>query len=211
MSSMNESQPVPPSQPRRHLRRWLLAGLGLLLAPVLIVGCGVISLLSLNADAAVLRREVAAATHTDWQTRIQLDVGWFTLGTVRSVMRFVQHEHAGDARLALAAVRQASVGVYHCDHPGETARQELLAQTDARMQARGWSRLVGVSKDSEHVLVYVSDDSDAEGRLELCLAVLNGQDLVVVSTRLDGEALARLVESQIPTRELRTKLRLASL
>jgi hypothetical protein len=79
------------------------------------------------------------------------------------------------------------------------------------MQRRGWSRLVGVTEDSETVMIYTSNDVDPGSGIELCLAVLDGNDLVVVSTKIDAGALADLAEAHMPKGGLRAELRRAKL
>lgn len=194
--------PVPPAtspKSQRRIARWVLAGLLLLITPIVVIGVGVASMFRLSREATVLRREVVAATHSDWNTKVQVTAGWCTLTTARTILRFVEKEHADDARLALAAVRNASVGVYQrVGQDGEWSREQLLSSLDRKMQARGWSRLVGVLDRDETVLVYASDDLDAGGRLDLCLAVVDGDELVVVSTCVDADKLMELAGKHLP-------------
>jgi len=185
--------PVPTS--RRRWWPWLTAILVLLVAPVVIVGVGVLSVITLDRDAALLRREVMGATNSDWHTKVQVSAGWVMLSAVRAGLHFVQHEHIDDARLALAAVRNASVGVYERDtQPVEVNLRELLARVDGVMIDRGWTRLVGVLDHGKTVLVYAANKSFSAAKLDVCVAVVDGPELVVVSTRVDAEALAKLVE-----------------
>ena len=107
----------------------------------------------------------------------------------------------------LAAVRRASVGVYQrTGRAGEWSREKLLSHTDKVMRNRGWSRLVGVTEHGQAVLVYASDEIDSSNRLELCVAVVDDDNLVVVSTRVDAEAVAKLAETKMPAGGWRTKL-----
>lgn len=207
------NSPVPPLlKPRRRYGRWLLLGLVMMVAPVVIVAVGVASMFTLNRDAAVLRREVMAATDTDWHTKVQMSVGGFTLGVVRTGLQFVQADHIDDARLALAAVRRASVGVYESNvRNTNIGYGELLGRADKIMNRRGWTRLVGVAENENTVMVYVSEDSGSEGRLDLCVAVVDGSQLVVVSTTVDADSLLELVETHLPKGELRNKLKLAKI
>lgn len=207
------NSPVPPViKSERRLARWLLIGLAILVTPLIVVGFGVISMFTLDGDAAALRREVAAATEVNWQRKIQLSVGWATLGAVRTGLGFAHHEHMDEARLALAAVRRASVGVYQrTGHAGDWSHEQLFARTDRVMRNRGWSRLVGVADHGETVLVYASDKIDSDNRLELCVAVIDGDELVVVSTRVDAGKLLELAELKMPAGGFRSKLKLAGL
>jgi hypothetical protein len=199
-----------PVKPRRSYRRWIVLGLVILMTPVLFLGLAAYSLLVLDRDAAALRGEVMTATGSDWHTKVQVSAGWAALGAVRTGLRFVHHEHIEDARLALAAVRQASVGVYQRDgRDTKISVSQLLSHTDELMRDRGWSRLVGVVDHGQTVLIYTAD-AGSGNKMDLCLAVLDGQELVVASTRVDAEALAQLVEKHVPD-DFRSRLKLAKL
>lgn len=204
--------PEVSSQPKPRFRigRWLALGLLLMLTPLVVLGVGVLSMLSLDGDAKVLRREVMAATDADWNTKVQVSAGWLTLGTVRTALRFIEHEHMDEARDAMAAVRKVSVGVYERSGRGEKwSREQLLAKTDERMRKRGWSRLVGVTEHGQAVLVYTSDRMDGGDRLDLCIAVVDGGQMVIVSAKIETDGLVRLVERHMPEGGFREKLKLA--
>jgi len=204
---------TPPSvPPRRRIGRWIALGLVILLTPMVVLGVGVISMLSLDRDAAILRREVMAASDAKWHTKVQMSIGSVTLGAVRTGMRFIKHENIEDARLAMAAVRRASVGVYECTSGGDDlSLPQLFARTDQVMRQRGWTRLVGVGEGDETVLVYTSDDIGSGSQIELCVAVVNDREMVVASTKVDAERLAELAMRHMPKDGLRGKLKAAKL
>jgi hypothetical protein len=191
----------------RRLARWILVALLLLITPIALVGVGVASYFGLSRDAALLKREVMAASACDWNTTVQVNVGWGTLAVARTVLRFVDAPDIADARLALSAVRRASVGVYQrIGQARDWSRDQLITRTDERMLRRGWNRLVGVLGDDETVLVYASDDLDADGKIDLCLAVIDGEEMVVVSTRIDADKLVELAGKHLPEGGLRGNL-----
>lgn len=187
--------PAPQSPaPRRRVWLWVLFGAGLCLTPFLLLGAVAISYLTLDRDVHTLRRHVMAATDADWSTKVQMSVGWATLGAIGQGLRFVEHEGIADARLALRAVKHASVGVYERTSGSDNwSREQLFKDTDRAMQKRGWTRLVGVAERKDTVLVYVQEDFDEDEPVELCLAVVNGKELVVVSTSVDAHALGELI------------------
>jgi len=201
---MNPSNP-PPAAPRRRLWPWVL---GFCLAPFVVLGLAAASYLTLDRDAAALRKQVMAASQADWDTKVQFSVGRATLGAVRTGLWFADAEHIDEARLALGAVRHASVGVYElASSQVKVSREEMILATDRTMKQRGWSRLVGVVEAKETVLVYVSDEADEDAPLDVCLAVVDGRDLVVVSTSLSGDALEQLIRKTAGP-EIRKKLKL---
>lgn len=189
---------VSPAPRRRRIWPWVL---GICLAPFVILTLAVASYITLDRDAAALRRHVMTATNADWHTKVQCSVGCLTIGAVRSGLLFVRQPEVADARLALAAVKHASVGVYTRDRDGEQwSREQLFVETDRAMQKRGWTRLVGVSEraGAEAVLVYVSDDADEGDPIDLCVAVVSDRELVIASTTVDPETLSELVERHTP-------------
>jgi hypothetical protein len=181
-----------PAAPRRRVWPWVL---GICLTPFVLLGLAVASYINLDSDARALRRTVMSATHADWNTKVQFSVGRTTLGAVGTGLWFVNHEHMADARLALRAVKHASVGVYElASQKIDLSREQLFHDTDRAMTKRGWTRLVGVSQKNEAVMVYVADDADEDDPLEICVAVVNGREMVVVSTSVDGDSLNQLIE-----------------
>ena len=198
--------PSPTPAPRRRIWPWVL---GICLTPFLLLGIAVASVLTLDRDAATLRRHVMAATDSSWDTKIQFSVGRILFSAVRTGLTFVHEKGVDDARLALAAVKHASVGIYELrGKRGNWSREQLFVETDRAMQKRGWSRLAGIVDHGNTVLIYVSDDLDAEDEIEICIAVVSGKEMVVASTRLDPARLAELVEKHAAG-DLRHSLRLA--
>jgi len=203
---------APQSTPRRRYGRWIALGLLVLVTPLVVVGIGILSMLTLDRDAAVLRREVMAASDATWHTKVQVSVGWITLSAVRTALGFVRHEHMDDARLALQAVRNASVGVYERNSTKSgLSLAQLFNQTDQTMRKRGWTRLAAVAEDNKTVLVYAADDMDGGDRMDLCVAVVDGREMVVVSTRVDGSALMDLAAHHMPKGGLGGELKTAQL
>lgn len=203
--------PSPTLTPRRRVWLWVLLGAGLCLTPFLLIGAAAISYLTLDSDVRMLRRHVMAATDADWSTRVQVSVGRATLGVIGQALRFVDHKEIADARLALRAVKHASVGVYErTSKEARWSREELFAKTDRAMQSRGWTRLVGVAERQDTVLVYVRENLDENDPVELCIAVVNGKEMVVVSTTVDAHAMGELVARHARD-DLKRHLKLANL
>lgn len=207
---MNPASPSPA--PRRRVWLWVLLAAGLCLSPFLLLGAAAVSYLTLDSDVRTLRRHVMAATDAEWCTRAQVSVGRLTLGAIGQGLRFVDHEDMPDARLAIRAVKHASVGVYERTSPEASwSREDLFVKTDRAMRQRGWSRLVGVADRNETVLVYVADDFEEDEPVEICLAVVNGKKIVVASTRLDARAVSELVVKHAKGDDLKRQLRLSKL
>jgi hypothetical protein len=196
---MNTPDPhASPVSPARRRRRWPWV-VGLCLAPVVILGIAALNLLSLNRDAATLRRHVMKAADANWKTRVQISVGGMTLGAVRAGLAVVKPANVEQARVGLQAVSRASVGVYQCDSAvARVAPEQLMADTDRGMRSRGWTRVIGVFGKGETVLVYVPAQAAADDEVDVCLAVMKARELVIVSARLEADALGELVRQHLP-------------
>ena len=187
--------PVTPAPRRRGVWPWILLAAGLCLTPFVVLGAVALSFITLDRDVRTLRNHVMAATSAEWDTKVQVSIGSFTLGAVRQGLRFVEgKQEIEKARDALRAVRHASVGVYE-RKSGQVAvdRQQLFADTDRAMRNRGWTRMVGVVDHKESVLIYVQPDADESAPIELCVAVVSDKELVVAATTIDARALGDLV------------------
>ncbi|SDS56755.1 hypothetical protein [Opitutus sp. GAS368] len=204
----------PPPQapaPRRPVWRWVLLGVGICLAPFLVLGAVALSYLTLDSDVRVLRQHLMAATDASWHTKVQMSLGRATLGAIGQGLRFVHAKDVADARLALRAVQHASVGVYERTSGGtDWSRERLFTETDRAMQKRGWSRLVGVVDQKETVLVYVQNDLADDEPVEICVAVVKDKEMVVASTTVDATALGELVAQHTGT-DVKGRLRFAKL
>jgi hypothetical protein len=206
---MNPAPSTPA--PRRRIWRWVFLGLGLCLAPFVILAVVAVSFLTLDRDAAVLRKQVMAATDNGWSTKVQLSVGRITLAAVRTGLAFVHNKDIEDAQLALSAISHASVGVYERNSDrADWSRQQLFAGADKAMQRRHWTRLVGVADKKDTVLIYMPTDFDPDDPVEICLAVVNDRELVVVSTGVDASILAELAAKH-SAGDLKERLHLAKL
>ena len=197
--------PRPSTVKRRRLWPWIL---GLCLAPLLVLGVMVASFVTLDRDAAVLRREVMSATHSSWNTKIQLSIGHVSLTAIRTIVAFVP-KMDDRAKLALRAIHGASVGIY--DLKGSAGTMEisrLLREADVAMARRGYARMVAVRDHGETVLLYAPAEISSEADVDLCIAVVNGPQLVVVSTNVDAMLLADLARQQAGP-EIKRSLHLA--
>jgi len=185
--------PIPPV-PRRQIWPWIV---GLLLAPFVVVGVMVASLLRLNADAARLRDQVMAAAGGGWHTRVQLNLNPVIVGVVRGGLSCV-HDLPDEARRALRVVRSASVGVFEQDGGAAAARPGgLWPATDETMARHGWTRAVGVIDGRDTVLIYVPNGSTRATPSRVCLAVSDGRHLVVVAAAIQADALVDLVSHEL--------------
>ncbi|HET7537219.1 MAG TPA: hypothetical protein VFJ90_12235 [Candidatus Didemnitutus sp.] len=185
--------PVSPAPRRRRIWPWVLA---ICLAPFVVLAVFAASVVTLSRDAWILRRHVMSATNSGWHTKVQLSVPGIVVSAVRTGLCCVHSPDIDEAKVALKAVKNASVGVYELDDPrhADWSREQLFAETDKAMQRRGWVRMVGVVDHNDAVLVYVPQDLDTDEPVDLCVAVVNNRELVVCSTTLDFDQVAKFAE-----------------
>lgn len=204
---MNASDSPAPVRRRWSLLRWIGLCFLVALVPVVILVVAALSFVTLDRDAATLRQEVVAASNAKWKTKVQVSAGWATLAAARTVLRFVDHEHRNEARDALAAVRRASVGVYErAGRAGDASPERLFAHVDRAMGERRWTRLVGVDDERSIVLVYTTEAKVDDEDIGVCVAVVNDDQLVVLSTSLRQKALLKLIERHVPRDTLHAQL-----
>jgi hypothetical protein len=182
---------APASPVHRRRWPWIVAAL---VAPFAILAVCLASYVTLDRDAAVLRRHVMTATGADWSTKVQVSLGRFSLGAAGAGLRFVDQPDIDDAREALRALESASVGVYELASGGaDWSPAKILADTDAAMSRRGWSRLVGVAGREETVMIYAPNDLKPGKPIDLALAVVSGRELVVACATIDLDSAEKLV------------------
>lgn len=196
-----------PASPVRRLLRVVAA---LFVASALTLGLAAYSFLTLSSEASLLRREVMAASGTEWKTTVQLSVGRCTLWALRTGLVFFPDARMAEVREALGAVSSVSVGVYRNAAAGGAAGDSsrvdaaggstasLFDAADRLMRLRGWTRVVGVSDAREKVLIYMP--TGVGEPTEVCLAVMKRRELVVVSASLDAASLATMAGRHLPAR-----------
>lgn len=195
--SPSEPTPVPaPAPRRRRLWPWILLAS---FSPFLFLGVAVASVLTLDGSAAALRKEVLrAADSSSARTRIQFSFGPVALACADLALRWVPDAGARDARGLLGSVKGGSVGIYDVRSGDGRGHDRTLARADDRMERRGWTPLVDVRQDDTQVRVYCRGGDDEGDTLELCLAVLNDDQLVVASTRIVPDVVAQWVQAHLP-------------
>ena len=164
-------------------------------ASTLLLAVVAVDLLTLNRETATLRGAMFAATGVRGKVQVQMDLGAGWMQAARWTMALIPKVPA-EAKLALAAARRACVGVYKI--PTNTRVQDgggLLAHADAAMASRGWSRAVTVTEKKQTVLIYTQSEAMDGEMLRLCMAVLDGTEMVVVSTEIAAAPLQQLVTS----------------
>jgi hypothetical protein len=186
---------APPLVPRR--RRWRLA---LLFIFLLVAGlvAAVASTVMLSRDAAWLRDELAAERGEAWTTRLQVSAGWGVLTAARAVVSRID-DVPPEARLALAAVRRASVGIYELQ---EAVDDGVLASLAIPEGIPGWERIVTVRARNETVVIYAKAPRAGANQVDVAIGVRERTKVVIVSATVAPEGLMALVGQHAPRPQL---------
>lgn len=170
---------------------------------------GVLSYFQLSSPSAALRQSVMNSVPGGWQTRVQVNLGWFTTHLVRAGSHFVKLPP--EAHAALASVSAVEVGVYQLtDKSTPTDVGLLFSKADKAMARRGWERIVGVSQNDETVAIYMPRRGLREAHVQCCLFVFNQRELVVGSARGNVEPLLALARPRLQPMIARAHLALAN-
>lgn len=182
----------PSNEPRRSPWKRVLLWIGALTAGSLVVlASAAVYTLTLDRDARALRRSIVDSLGSKIESTIEVHAGEALIAAARVGTHWC-HEIPEPVRVALASLRSASVGVYRIDKPSSSHRAELLVRAQAAMQSRGWTRVVGVNDNQTTVLVYTPEAVSSAGTQRVCVAVIDGDQLIVASARGDVFKLAEL-------------------
>jgi hypothetical protein len=147
---------------------------------------GVWSMLHASHEVAVLRDSVLASTAAHGEKQIELSVGPVILGMARAGLNFIELDP--EVRSALGTVRGTSVGVYRLDQPSsELVGAGMVDAVEQAMNRRGWDRILAVLDGQSCVLAYAPARISSPRDLRICMLVLDGEQLVVTSVRVNPE------------------------
>jgi hypothetical protein len=166
---------------------WIVLGLLSLLA----TGC-----FQPSNPVQALRDSLHQATGEAWMSEVELGIGALTLGLARAGGAAL--DLPPEARAVLQSVRNADVGVYRLRHPDRiVSGAAVLSAADRALAPQGWDRLVGVI-DGRHktVAIYVASEPEWTRRIKLCVVVIDGPQMVIVSARGNPEPLLELALAQ---------------
>jgi hypothetical protein len=170
------SSPRPPARVRPIYFVLLL----FLCLPVL-CAIGIASYFHLSSSSRALRGAVMESVPGQWHERFAVNVGYLTLGVARFGSSFFHLPP--EPKAALQALSCGEVGVFQLgepvSHPDYAA---ILKSADKSMRRRGWERIVGVAQGNQFVAVYAPSDLRVKDAA-CCVAVLNDQNLVIVTAR----------------------------
>jgi hypothetical protein len=135
------------------------------------------------------------STPGEWRKQFAVNVGYLTVGLARFGVSFFHVPP--EATAALAAIDGGEVGVYQVKElDSRPDFAGILRIADKSMQRRGWERIVGVVDGKQFVAVYAPTAIHGK-KLSCCIAVLDEQNLVVVSARGNISPLLQLAQGHL--------------
>lgn len=178
-----------------RLLTWIaiICAAGLLVVTVKIAG-----IFFLSDEAREM--QIALEDSIEWpaHAQVQFSVGPGLISVGRMAAMCID-EIPAEAHHALKAIKHASVGVYELDHnPSRQERIDMMKAADDRLSQRGWTRMVVVANGSETVMIYTPEVWNNEDEIQVCIAVCDGRDLVVVSAEAKTAPLMELVKPHLP-------------
>lgn len=184
------TSPIRPSR----LRPIYFVLLLVLLLPSL-CALGVASYFHLSSPTQSLRSAIMESAPGPWHKRFALNVGGLTFGLARFGSSFFHLPP--EPKAALQALHGGEVGVYRLEGPMSLPDYAAILKTaDKSMRCRGWERIVGVAQGGQFVAVYAPGDLGLKD-VSCCVAVLNDQDLIVVSARGNITPLLELARTHL--------------
>ena len=189
------ASPEPPLIHSRgpHLRFLILFAVFLVVPATLVVGVvtGVTSYFRPSSATKALRNGLIESSGVEWRQRIALNVGGLTFGAVRGGLSFFPLD--ARARAALGAVCGAEVGIYELVSDAERPDcAAMLAAADKAMTSRGWDRVVGVIDGDNLITVYISEKTTSARRLECCVMVFDGEQMILASALANLQPLVQI-------------------
>jgi hypothetical protein len=167
----------------------ILAVLLLLLA---LFGLAVADCFRMDADGQALRDALKRGSGASSSRVFQGAVGPVLLAASRLGLRFADDVPA-EAHRGVSALRGARVSVDHLENRIPPQRQaEMIREADRVMNDLGWERLVCVRESDTLVVVYLDATQQRGTTVQTRLAVLDSDQLVIVSARIRLQPLLDL-------------------
>lgn len=203
---MNQN-PRPPATGSFNFLRWFFGAMIVVSVGLAVLGIalvvGVASYFRLSSETRALRNGLIKASGADWHQQIAFNVGRMTLGVARTGLSLVHLDK--EARAALESMHGLEVGIYQLPAAAKTPdRAAMLIAADKAMLARGWERAVGVMEGHELVAIYLPEKNTNMQRLNCCVMVFDGRQMILASARTNPQPLVKcLLDRSAPHANLR--------
>ena len=160
----------------------------------------------MGGEARAVRHALFAAAPEEWTPEFEFGVGRLPALLARSGIRLAQSQLdlPPEALAGIAAFRSADVGIYHRSHPSNNrTRAQAMEGVDLVMRERDWEPVVSVQDGDDCVQVFVPKSLDSHRDTQACVFVMERNQLVIVSARIDLEPLLGIAEHHLAKHALR--------
>jgi hypothetical protein len=155
-----------------------------------------------SSDTQALRDVALKLQTAEAQERIEMGVGFFTVGLAKLGARFV--ELPPEVRGILGSVDGVECSVYEL-RAGQSNFAEVLSGADEVMDQRGSDRVVGVLDSDQLIAVYVPRTMKSHRDMSISVMVLTKRELICASARGDLDSVMQLAitkaQEQFPKSE----------
>jgi hypothetical protein len=189
------------STARRGFRwRWFMLTLGGLTTLAAVFFITLLLSFRMGGEARAVRNAVFAATPNEWSPKIELGIGRIPAWLARTGFHLFESrlDLPPEARFGVDAFRCADVGVYQRRRSAASSSPgAMFADVDQAMDARDWEPIVAVQEDQQSVRIFVPKDLSNFRDAQACVFILERDELVIVSARLNLEPLLELASSKL--------------
>jgi hypothetical protein len=155
-----------------------------------------------SSDTQALRDVALKLQTAEAEEKIEIGVGFFTVGLAKLGARFV--ELPPEVRGILGSVDGVECSVYEL-RGGESNFAEVLSKADESMEKRGLDRVVGVLEREQLIAVYVPRKMKSHRDMSITVMVLTRRELICASARGDLDSVMQLAitkaQEQFPKAE----------
>jgi len=163
----------------------VVLGLGLLCT----TGC-----FRVSSDTRALRDVGLEFVGTGAEEKIELGVGFLTVGLAKLGARFV--EMPPEAKAILGSGKNVECSVYEV-RARKQDFAEVMTQADKAMSKRGADRVVGVIDGEQLIAVYVPRDADSIRNMSMSVLVLTKRELICATARGDLDAVVAMAYARM--------------
>jgi hypothetical protein len=189
---MNTHPAIRPHSPFRSF--WI----AVFVVPLALGIAGILYLASffiVSGETRALRNAMLEGNRSEYKRIVEVNTGRLPLAAARFGLGFL-NDIPPEARQMMASLRKGEVSVYKSRHHQKPDGTKLLENTDRAMDQRGWYRLAGVFWEGRFVAVYLKDAPESERMANVCVAVLDRENLVCASATAEWEPLIELVREK---------------
>jgi len=149
-----------------------------------------------SRDLHQLKSSIESSLKCPIQQRFAFNAGSLLFGLVRGGCSFFTVPP--EVTAGLQAIHGVETSICRWDHPPKTADyHHVIEMVDRAMETRGWERMVTVVDDGILVLVFNSTKNKSPRDQRFCVAVSQGENLILTSVRGDCNPLIALASKSM--------------